>query len=155
MKLRLYRISVCSSFTHCCEAWTLNRAVTRSINGFNSRCLHVMTGEHYRETATAPAYDLVLAVRRRRLRYLGHVLRMPPTGWCDAHSWHSCQTPLCIQSAACWGQYSIYFPIGDHVTVSWCRSHTNASGVIATSHIVASHITKLLVSFRQILEFRF
>ena len=36
-----------------------------------------MTGEHYRETATAPAHDLVLAVRRRRLRYLGHVLRMP------------------------------------------------------------------------------
>ena len=36
-----------------------------------------MTGEHYREMATAPAYDLVLAVRRRRLRYLGHVLRMP------------------------------------------------------------------------------
>ena len=76
-KLRLYRICVCSSLTHCCEAWTLNRTVTRSINGFNSRCLHVMPGEHYRETATAPAYDLVLAVRRRRLRYLGHVLRMP------------------------------------------------------------------------------
>ena len=75
-KLRLYRICVCSSLTHCCEAWTLNRTVTRSINGFNSRCLHVMTGEHYRETATAPAYDLMLAVRRRRLRYLGHVLRM-------------------------------------------------------------------------------
>ena len=36
-----------------------------------------MTGEHYREMAIAPAYDLVLAVRRRRLRYLGHVLRMP------------------------------------------------------------------------------
>ena len=31
-----------------------------------------MTGGHYREMATAPAYDLVLAVR-----YLGHVLRMP------------------------------------------------------------------------------
>ena len=76
-KLRLYRVCVCSSLTHCCEAWTLNRTVTRSINGFNSRCLRVMTGEHYRETATAPAYDLVLAVHRRRLRYLGHVLRMP------------------------------------------------------------------------------
>ena len=76
-KLRLYRVCVCSSLTHCCEAWTLNRAVTRTINGFNSRCLHVLTGEHYRETAIAPAYDLVLAVRRRRLRYLGHVLRMP------------------------------------------------------------------------------
>ena len=70
-------VCVCSSLTHCCEAWTLNRTVIRSINGYNSRCLHVMTGEHYRETATAPAYDLVLAVRRRRLRYLGHVLRMP------------------------------------------------------------------------------
>ena len=54
-KLRLYRVCVCSSLTHCREAWTLNRTVTRSINGFNSRCLHVMTGEHYRETATAPA----------------------------------------------------------------------------------------------------
>ena len=76
-KLRLYRVCVGSSLTHCCEAWTLTRAVTRSINGSNSRCLHVMTGEHYRETATAPAYVLVLAVRRRRLRYPGHVLRMP------------------------------------------------------------------------------
>ena len=76
-KLRLYHVCVCSSLTHCCEAWTLSRTVIRSINWFNSRCLHVMTGEHYRETATAPAYDLVLAVRRRRLRYLGHVLRMP------------------------------------------------------------------------------
>ena len=36
-----------------------------------------MTVERYRETATALAYDLVLAVRRRRLRHLGHVLRMP------------------------------------------------------------------------------
>ena len=54
-----------------------------------------------------------------------------------------------------WGQPSIYFPIGDHVNVSWCCSHTNASGVISTSHIVASHITKLLLSFRQILQLRF
>ena len=78
-KLWLYRVCVCSSLMHCCEAWTLNRPVTRSINGFNSRCLHVMTGEHYRETATAPAYDLVLvlAVGRHRLRYIGHVLLMP------------------------------------------------------------------------------
>ena len=51
---------MCSSLTHCCEAWTLNRTVIRSINGFNSRRLHVITGEHYRETATAPAYALVL-----------------------------------------------------------------------------------------------
>ena len=28
-KLRLYRVCVCSSLTHCCEAWTLNRTVIR------------------------------------------------------------------------------------------------------------------------------
>ena len=74
---RLYRISVCSTLTHSCEAWTLTRTVVRMINGFNSRCRHAITGEEYRTTATVPVYNLVLAVRKRRLRYLGHVLRLP------------------------------------------------------------------------------
>ena len=76
-KLRLYRLSVCSSLTHCCTAWALTRTVRHMINGFNSRCLHVITGGDYRDTATTPVYDLVLAVRKRRMRYLGHVLRLP------------------------------------------------------------------------------
>ena len=79
-KLKLYRLSVCSSLTHCCTAWspwTLTSTVVRRINGFISRCLHVITGEDYRTTATAPVYDLVLAGRKQRLRYLGHVLRLP------------------------------------------------------------------------------
>ena len=68
---------MCSSLTHCWEIWALNRTVIRSIHGFNSRYLLIMTGDDHRVTATAPAYDLVLAVRRRRLCYIGHVLRMP------------------------------------------------------------------------------
>ena len=84
-KLRLYRVCVCSSLTHCCEVGTFNRTVIRSINGFNSRCLHVMTGEHYRETATAPAYDLVLAVRiDAACATLVMCCACPPIGWCDA-----------------------------------------------------------------------
>ena len=47
------------------------------VNGFNSRCLHIITGQDYRVTATAPEYDLLLAIRQRRRRYLGHILRMP------------------------------------------------------------------------------
>ena len=47
------------------------------MNGFNSRCLHIITGQDYRVTATVPEYDLLLAIRQRRLRYLGHILRMP------------------------------------------------------------------------------
>ena len=58
-------------------AWTITRTVVRMLNGFNSRCLHAITGEDYRTTATVPVYNLVLAVRKRRLRYLGHVLRLP------------------------------------------------------------------------------
>ena len=77
-KLRLFNLSVCSSLTHCCTAWALTSTVIRMIHGFNSCCLHVITGEDYRATATTPVYDLVLAVRKRRMRYLGHVLRLPP-----------------------------------------------------------------------------
>ena len=78
MKLRLYICAVCSTFTHACEAWDLTEKVKKSINGFNSRCLHNITGKDYRETAVNPDHNLVLAVRKRRLRYLGHILRMEP-----------------------------------------------------------------------------
>ena len=67
-KLRLYTLSVCSSLTHYCTASALTRTVARMINGFNSRCLHVIARKEYR----------VLAVRKRRMRYLGHVLRLYP-----------------------------------------------------------------------------
>ena len=76
MKLRLYRLAVCSTLTHACEAWSFTSRIQQIVNGLNSRCLHSITGEHFRVTATQPAYDLVLAIRRRRLRYLGHILRM-------------------------------------------------------------------------------
>ena len=78
MKIRLYKSSVCSTLTHACEAWNLTAAVKQMLNGFNSRCLHTITRRSHRDTATNPAYDLVLAIRKRRLRYAGHVLRMNP-----------------------------------------------------------------------------
>ena len=76
MKLRLYQTAVCSTLTHACEAWDLTDKIKKMINGFNSRCLHVITGKDYRDTATNPDIDLVLLIRCRRLRYLGHILRM-------------------------------------------------------------------------------
>ena len=77
LKLRLYNLCVCSTLTHSCEAWNLTKAVSRILNGFNSRSLHVITGEEYRVTAVSPAYNLLLSVRQRRLHYLGHLLRLP------------------------------------------------------------------------------
>jgi len=77
LKINLYAASVCSTFTHGCDTWTLKPSMIRKINGFNSRCLHNITGRSYREEAVAPTYDLVRAVRQRRMRWLGHILRMP------------------------------------------------------------------------------
>ena len=74
---RTLKLAVCSTLTHVLEAWALTDPVMRCINGFNSRCLHLITGEDYSVTATTPAYNLLLAIRWRRLRYLGHILRMP------------------------------------------------------------------------------
>ena len=77
LKIRLYVAAVCSTFSHACEAWDLTSTVVKTINGFNSRCLHVITEKSYRETATNPDFDLVRSIRQRRLRYLGHILRLP------------------------------------------------------------------------------
>ena len=72
MKIRLYELAVCST----CEAWDTTTSVKKMLNGLNSRCLYIITNLDYRVTATNPSFNLVLAIRRRRLRYLGHILRM-------------------------------------------------------------------------------
>ena len=38
---------------------------------------HWINGQNYWVTATAPEYDLLRAIRQRRLRYLGHILHLP------------------------------------------------------------------------------
>ena len=48
------------------------------INGFNSRCLSLITKGDIHELARAPPFDLLLTIRKRRLRFLGHILRMKP-----------------------------------------------------------------------------
>ena len=63
LKLRMCQLAVCSTLTHTSEAWTLTEPMMCSVNGLNSRCLHVITGQDYRVTATAPEYDLLRAIR--------------------------------------------------------------------------------------------
>ena len=77
VKLDLYKKSVCTVFAHGSEAWTLTPSIRRSVNGFNSRCLHRITERSYRLEATEPTFNLVRALRQRRRRWLGHILRMP------------------------------------------------------------------------------
>ena len=70
-------VPACCVLTRASEAWALTEAVMRSVNGFTCRCLHVSTGQDYRVTSTTPEYNLLHAIRQRRLRYLCHILRMP------------------------------------------------------------------------------
>ena len=48
-----------------------------TLNGFNSRQLHRITGRSYIDEATKPSYDLLTAVWTRRHHWLGHILRIP------------------------------------------------------------------------------
>ena len=78
MKMRLYKTAVCSSLTHACEAWDMTDTVLRTLNGFNSRCLSAIFKCDIHEMAANPPFDLIITIRRRRLRFLGHILRMEP-----------------------------------------------------------------------------
>ena len=46
------------------------------LRGFNNLCMHSITGQEYMESAINPRNNLMLTIRKRRLRYLGHILRM-------------------------------------------------------------------------------
>ena len=76
LKLNLYRSLVISTFVYGHEAWLLHKGNLKLVNGFNSRCLSVITGREIREEATDPTFDLRLHLRSLRLSHLGHILRM-------------------------------------------------------------------------------
>ena len=76
LKINLYRSLVISVFTYGHEAWLLDTANLKMINGFNSRCLSAITNRDIRDEAVNPTFDLCTYLRARRLSHLGHILRM-------------------------------------------------------------------------------
>lgn len=77
LKISLYSGAVCSMLVHGGEAWLLNKVLIRKLRGWNARCLVIITGRGHREETVEPTFDLVSHLRSRRLRWLGHILRMP------------------------------------------------------------------------------
>ena len=57
----------------------MDSATRAKITGANARCLSHITGKtaHLEASAHTRTYDLVSAIRTRRMRWLGHILRMP------------------------------------------------------------------------------
>ena len=81
LRMRLYISSVCSILTYGSEAWLMTEDIRRAINGANSRMVAIITGKSPHDEAKdgTRSFDLVRAIRARRLAWLGHILRMSPT----------------------------------------------------------------------------
>ena len=87
LKLQLYESGVCSILTHSHEAWKLDEATCRKLRAWNGRNLAVINSgdlpdlndESFRTLirlqTNKPDFDLVAALRVRRSRWLGHILR--------------------------------------------------------------------------------
>ena len=78
LKLRLYISACCSILVYGSESWILNAKTCRTINGTNAFMLSHITGKTKREEATmdTTTFDIIAWIRARRLRWVGHIMRM-------------------------------------------------------------------------------
>ena len=75
LKLRVYAAGVVSVLTYGCECWDMERACT-AVGAWNARRLAAITDRQIRDEYLVPSYDLLGEVRARRLKYVGHILRL-------------------------------------------------------------------------------
>ena len=78
LKVRLYVASCCSMLVYGSEAWLLTDEALRYINGANTYMLSHITSRMKREETThaETAFDIIVWIRARRLKYVGHILRL-------------------------------------------------------------------------------
>ena len=64
--------------TYGSEAWFLDEVTAAAINGANARCLCRFTGTDVHEEVSkrTTSFDMVVTIRKRRLQWVGHILRM-------------------------------------------------------------------------------
>ena len=83
LKLRVYSTYIVSVLTWGLPAWRLGDVERRKLRGWNARLLTRLLGTEYedfrevvRQQTREPLFDLVAKLRARRLRWLGHTLRL-------------------------------------------------------------------------------
>ena len=83
LRLRLYIAGCCSIMTYGAEAWLLDEEACRKLNGANAYMLAHITGNHrhYEASPDTTTFNLLLWIRARRLRWLGHILRLSDKRW--------------------------------------------------------------------------
>ena len=80
-KLTAYRIDVIilSVLMHGYESWHLDLTALKTLNGFDLRAQMQITGWDYKTVENTRKFVLAHCIRVRRLAFLGHTLRLPPT----------------------------------------------------------------------------
>ena len=74
-KIALYERGVISVLLYGCETWMLDDKLKKIIRGWNSTCLHKITGRSHRGECVEPSFDTIARANAKRMRFLGHVLR--------------------------------------------------------------------------------
>ena len=79
LKINIYKSAVTSLLTYGCEAWSMTPAIQAKINGANARCMARLTGRsvHQEASPRTQTFDLVTAIKVRKWKWLGHILRAP------------------------------------------------------------------------------
>jgi ribonuclease HI len=77
LKMRIYESNVLSSVVWGSEGWLLTETIQKRLNGWNSRCVSLITGKTAREEASPRTQSMCLPgiIRFRRMVWLGHLLR--------------------------------------------------------------------------------
>ena len=75
MKLRIFIAGVASVALYGCECWCLDEGTEKLVRAWGARRLAVLTGRSIRDEYVDPVWSLLGAVRKRRLQWLGKVLR--------------------------------------------------------------------------------
>ena len=83
LKISLFKATCLPVFLYACETWVITEAMSNTINAFATSCYRIMLGiKHLDRVSNSVVYKevnqypLILDVRKRQLKFLGHILRM-------------------------------------------------------------------------------
>ena len=79
LKMRIYQSNVLSTVVWGSESWLLTKTVMQKLNGWNSRCVSLITGKSAHDEASPRKQSMSLPgiIQFRRMVWLGHLLRCP------------------------------------------------------------------------------
>ena len=79
VKLRLYLAGVISVLVYGCEAWRMTENALKALRGWNAKCLIQFTERERVEECRSPSIDLLGFIEKRRVVWLGKILRASET----------------------------------------------------------------------------